>query len=104
MESKRQLIVLHFTLYLLLLFEFIQYLQYKVLQTHNKLFLRYYLFVIIKGKLFQSFIDSYTNGKTKRNERCFLSIRYALFYLLSCFFYLTYYSHSIVEGGFEETS
>ena len=60
--------------------------------------------VIIKGKLFQSFIDSYTNGKTKRNERCFLSIRYALFYLLSCFFYLTYYSHSIVEGGFEETS
>ena len=45
-----------------------------------------------------------TNGKTKRNERCFLSIRYALFYLLSCFFYLTYYSHSIVEGGFEETS
>lgn len=29
-----------------------------------------------------------TNGKTKRNERCFLSIRYALFYLLSCFFIL----------------
>lgn len=27
-----------------------------------------------------------------------------LYSILSCFFFLTYYSHSIVEGGFEETS